>query len=149
MDDRTEVHETQNQEELESIKAHQPATEQFLQEQRIATQKAYNSLTEEQRQSQASFWAQNFLIAELATANRLLRTLLINKEVITQEDDEIMSQTMGNKNILRQMYDNTERAFYDKYQRVRFAMENPAEVTRLVEEQEKGEEQPKEGGDAQ
>jgi len=103
-------------------------TGEDLEQEKDRTKREYGELTEKEKQIQASFWAQNFLIAELATANRLLRNLLIEKGIFTQKEDNKLADDIISKDILRAMYDNTEKAFYDKYQRVRFVMDNPQEV---------------------
>ena len=104
-----------------------------IDQQRTRTQTEFKSLTERERQVQASFWAQNFLIAELAAANRLLRNLLVEKGIFTLEEDNNLAETISSQETLKIMYDNTEKAFYDKYQRVRYAMENPQEVAEMMD----------------
>ncbi len=114
-------------------------TEENIDQQRTKTQAEFKSLSEREKQVQASFWAQNFLIAELAAANRLLRNLLVEKGIFNLEDDNDLATTISSKETLRIMYDNTEKAFYDKYQRVRYAMENPQEIAELMGAAEEGE----------
>lgn len=83
-----------------------------------------------------------FLIAELAASNKFLRELLIDKGVIGLEEDMVLSEKILDKDNLRQFYMHTERAFYEKYQKVRYAMENPDQVQRIVEEWEENEQNP-------
>ena len=122
-------------------------TGEDLEKQRAQTLEAYESLTEREKQTQASFWAQNFLIAELAAANRLLRDLLLEKGVLSPEEDTKLAEAIVNQENLRQVYENTEKAFFSKYQRVRFAMENPEEVEKQVQEMNRDKEEVK-GDDA-
>jgi len=83
-----------------------------------------------------------FLIAELAASNKFLRDLLVDKGVLGAEEDILLSEKIIDKDNLRQFYMNTERAFYEKYQKVRYAMENPDHVQRVVEEWEQNEQNP-------
>lgn len=111
-------------------------TGEDLTRQRTRTQSEFSDLGEREKQIQASFWAQNFLMAELAAANRLLRNLLIEKGIFTSEEDTALGEDVQSKETLKFMYDNIEKAFYDKYQRVRYAMENPQVVEEMVKERE-------------
>lgn len=99
------------------------------------TKEEYGKLNEREKQVQASFWAHTFLIAELAAANRLLRNILVDKGIMTAEEDDALGDANVAPETLRVMYENTERAFYDKYQRVRFAMDNPEEVNQVMSEE--------------
>jgi hypothetical protein len=106
-----------------------------LEQAKEETKERYEQLSEREKQVQASFWGQLFLIAELATGLRLLRDKLIQKELLTVEEDQQLSQETINPETLREAYRNTELAFHDKYQRIRFSMENPGAVE---EELQKG-----------
>ena len=98
----------------------------------------YQSLTERERQFQASIWAINFLMAELAMGLLVLRQKLVQKGMLTVQEDEEMANTILNPANLQKMYENVELAFAEKYQKVRFAVEHPEEVARQVEEMKRG-----------
>jgi len=119
-------------ENLRTTTVNDRLTGEDLNDQREATWEAYAELSEKEKQIQASFWGQNFLLAELAAANRLLRDLLIEKGILTTEEDNKLADSIVHKDTLQQAYENTERAFYDKYQKIRFAMENPQQVEEQI-----------------
>jgi hypothetical protein len=98
---------------------------------------SYEDLNERERQVQASIWALGFLMAELASGVLMLRRALITKGIITEEEDEEMARGISDQDNLNLMYRNTELAFMEKYQRIRFAHEHPEEVARQMNERTK------------
>jgi len=95
---------------------------------------SYEELDERQRQVQASIWALSFLLAELASGVMMIRKTLIAKGIITEEEDDEIGRSIGDQDNLNLMYKNTELAFMEKYQRIRFAHEHPEEVARQMKE---------------
>lgn len=97
----------------------------------------YQNLTERERQFQASIWTLNFLLAELAMGLLVLRQKLVQKGVLTQEEDDGLANTVLNPGNLQKMYENVELAFAEKYQKVRFAADHPEEAAREIEARRK------------
>jgi hypothetical protein len=104
---------------------------------------SYEDLNERERQVQASIWALNFLLAELASGVMMIRKTLIAKGTITEAEDDEIARSIGDQDNLNLMYRNTELAFMEKYQRIRFAHEHPEEVAHQMNERTNNE-QPKE-----
>jgi hypothetical protein len=94
----------------------------------------YQSLTEREKQFQASLWTLNFLLAELAAGLLLLRQMLVQKGVMTEKEDDELATTVLNPANLQKMYENVELAFSEKYQKVRFAADFPDDAAREIEE---------------
>jgi len=101
---------------------------------------SYEDLNERERQVQASIWALSFLMAELASGIIMLRRTLIAKRIITEEEDLEIAKGISDQENLNLMYRNTELAFMEKYQRIRFAHEHPEEVARQMTERKNNEE---------
>lgn len=101
---------------------------------------SYEDLNERDRQVQASIWALSFLLAELASGIMMIRRTLIAKGVITEEEDEEIARSISSSDNLNLMYRNTELAFMEKYQRIRFAHEHPEDVSKEMKERIKNEE---------
>lgn len=99
----------------------------------------YEELDERQRQVQASIWALSFLLAELASGVVMIRRTLIAKGIITEEEDEEIARSISSTDNLNLMYRNTELAFMEKYQRIRFAHEHPEAVAKEMKERMKNE----------
>lgn len=100
---------------------------------------SYEDLNERDRQVQASIWALSFLLAELASGVMMIRRTLIAKGIITEEEDEEIARGIGDQENLNLMYRNTELAFMEKYQRIRFAHEHPEAVAKEMKERIKNE----------
>lgn len=100
---------------------------------------SYEDLNERERQVQASIWALSFLLAELASGVMMIRKTLLAKGIITEEEDEEIARSVGDQENLNLMYRNTELAFMEKYQRIRFAHEHPEEVAHQMKERMKNE----------
>ncbi len=95
----------------------------------------YTDMSKRDKEIQSSIWALILLVAEMALAFRGLRDRLQAKEVLTPEDQQMIDEVIGNEEPLRQAYNHIEKAFRAKFDRCLFAMENPEEVERLVNEQ--------------
>lgn len=99
----------------------------------------YEELDERQRQVQASIWALSFLLAELASGVMMIRRTLIAKGIVTEEEDAEIARSISSTDNLNLMYRNTELAFMEKYQRIRFAHEHPEAVAKEMKERMKNE----------
>lgn len=101
----------------------------------------YKDMSKRDKEIQSSIWALILLVAEMALAFRGLRDRLQAREVLTPEDQQMIDAVIGDEEPLRQAYNHIEKAFRAKFDRCLFAMENPEEVERLVNEQRAAQQQ--------
>jgi len=106
----------------------------------LPNQETFNELDEFQKQMQASHWAVIFLISETAAGFHILMDKLVQKELVTEEDAKEMDAALLNIDYMQANFQHIQRAFEEKYNRVRFAAENPEQVVDYVEKQNAGEE---------
>ena len=88
------------------------------------------------KEIQASFWSLIFLLSELSLGFRGLRDQLRSTGDLTEEGEKAINDFALEEANLRMAYNHVEQAFYSKFTQVREAMDNPAEVTRKVQEAE-------------
>jgi hypothetical protein len=96
----------------------------------------YEQISERDKEIQASFWAMIFLTSEMALAFRALRDKLQARGSLLPEDNAAIDQIASSGENLRRAYEHIEHAFREKYERVRTAMDSPAEVTEVVHKQQ-------------
>jgi vacuolar-type H+-ATPase subunit I/STV1 len=62
--------------------------------------------------------------------------LLHHRGALQQEDEKVLNELSTKAEALKAAYQHTESAFREKFERVRFAMDNPNQVNQQVEQQE-------------
>ncbi len=100
----------------------------------------YEELSEFEQQMQASHWAILFLLSETAAGFHILVDKLTAKGVLVEEDSKEMDQALLNIEYMQSNYAHIQRAFQEKYNRVRYAAQHPEEVTKFVKQRKAGEE---------
>ncbi len=100
-------------------------------------QRKFESMTERDKEIQASIWALIFLASEQALAFRMLRTRLAEKGVLDDEDEAWINQNTIKPEALQAAYAHVEAAFEAKYERAKYALEHPEELTSEYEERER------------
>jgi hypothetical protein len=96
-----------------------------------------------QKETKGTFWALLFLLSEMSGGIFLLRQLLTNKGVISKEDHDEVNKASLDPAFLQNMYANTEEVFRERYDKTRFALENPDKVEEMVEAMKAKEEETK------
>lgn len=99
------------------------------------TRENYLAMGESEKRIQTSLWTLNFLIAELASGLVALRQILAQKGVLTEADLQELASVANSPEVLQTLYRNTEMAFAEKFQRIRFAIENPEAVASALSKQ--------------
>ena len=61
------------------------------------------------------------------------------KGVLAEEDSKEMDEALLNIDYMQRNYAHIQRAFQEKYNRVRYAAQNPEEVTKFVKQRNAGE----------
>ncbi len=105
----------------------------------LPNEEGYKELDEFSKQMQASHWALLVLISEIASGFHVLVDRLSQKDVIDDEDAKAMDKLLLDEEIMRGNYMQIQRAFQEKYNRVRYAAENPEKVTEYVKSKKAGE----------
>lgn len=104
----------------------------------LPNEEQYEELTEFEQQMQASHWAILFLLSETAAGFHILVDKLTAKGVLVEEDSKEMDEALLNIDYMQRNYVHIQRAFQEKYNRVRYAAQNPEEVTKFVKERKAG-----------
>lgn len=100
-------------------------------------QRKFESMSERDKEIQASIWSLLFLISEQALAFRMLRTRMIEKGVFDSEDEAWINQNTVVPERLQAAYAHVEGAFEAKYERARYALEHPEVLTAEYAERER------------
>jgi len=109
-------------------------TEGVLEDQKL---RKFQSMTERDKEIQASFWALIFLASEQALAFRMLRTRLAAKGILDEEDEAWINEQSVMPEKLQAAYAHVEAAFEAKYERARYALEHPEKLTAEYDERER------------
>ncbi len=104
----------------------------------LPNQDNFRELGEFEKQMQASHWALLFLISETAASFHILMDKMVEKGMMNEDDAKSMDAALLNMEYMKANYLHIQKAFQEKYNRVRFAAENPEEVTEYVEGQQAG-----------
>jgi hypothetical protein len=99
----------------------------------LPNQDNFGELGEFEKQMQASHWALLFLISETTAGFHILMDKMVEKGVMDEDDAKSMDEALLNIEYMKSNYMHIQKAFLEKYNRVRFAAENPGEVTEYVE----------------
>jgi hypothetical protein len=91
-------------------------------------------LSEREKEVHASVWALVFMIAEVCLAVRALRDRLQDRGVLEPEDEKLINEAASAMEAMQASYAHVEKGFREKFNRIRYAMENPQEVERVVRE---------------
>jgi len=112
-------------------------TEGILEDQK---QGKFESMSERDKEIQASFWALIFLASEQALAFRMLRTRLAAKGILDEEDETWINQNTIMPEKLQAAYAHVEAAFEAKYERARYALDHPEQLTAEYEARQRARE---------
>jgi len=97
----------------------------------------FHHMSERDKEIQASIWALIFLASEQALAFRMLRNRLKDKGVLDDEDEAWINQNTIRPEALQAAYAHVETAFEAKYERARYALEHPEQLTAEYEQRER------------
>jgi len=97
----------------------------------------FDQLTDRDKEIQGSIWSLIFLVSEQALAFRMLRNRLQEKGVLDAEDEALINQGSIDPDKLQAAYAHVENAFNTKYDRARYALDHPEEVTTEMEQRER------------
>jgi hypothetical protein len=104
----------------------------------LPNEEQYSELSEFEQQMQASHWSMLFLLAETAAGFHVLVDRLTEKGVLDVEDSKAMDEALTHVDYMQSNYMHIQKAFQEKYTRVRYAALNPDEVTEYVESKKAG-----------
>lgn len=105
----------------------------------LHNEEKYKELTEFEKQMQASHWAMMFLLSEVTAGFQILVDKLSAKGVLDKQDAKDMDAALLNSEAMQRGYMHMQKAFQEKYNRIRYAAENPEKVTEFVNQKKAGE----------
>lgn len=104
----------------------------------LHNEEQYKQLTEFEKQMQASHWAMMFLLSEVTAGFQILVEKLSAKGALTEQDQKDMDKSLMDTEVMQRGYMQMQKAFQEKYNRIRFAADNPEKVTEYVNAKKAG-----------